>query len=146
MVGCNSKEEHRGEAGDESESNQEVGDDLSLDSRLDLLAVECRTQTKSELLHVDRDQCESGNDRIVLRLHPPAGESVHGATVLAKVGEQFWKKAVETGDSFPVQHAVALLFGLGAGQEVYSLTVRRPSGKEAVLEKLAKRQDHKMTP
>lgn len=130
----------------EYDSRAVVSDDLDGDGRPDLLVVEYSTQSKSQQLHVYRNQYESGNDWIGLRVLPPSGESVHGATVSARVGEFVWKKAVVTGDSFTAQHAPTVHFGLGTGQTVQSLTVRWPSGKETVLEQPEKGRYHSTTP
>ena len=120
--------------GFEFDSRAVVSDDLDADGRPDLLVVEYRTDTMSQRLRVYRNQYESGNHWIGVRLATaPKGESIHGATVSARSGERTWTKPVVTGDSFTAQHSGTIHFGLGEIGEIDSLTIEWPSGRETVI-------------
>ncbi len=113
-----------------------ISDDLDADGRPDLLVVEYRTDTLSQRLRVYRNNHESDRHWIGLRLGRLAaekGESVHGAVVTARSGEQKWTKPVVTGDSFTAQHSSLVHFGLGVVGAVDALMIRWPSGEETEI-------------
>ena len=129
----------------EFDSRAVVSDDLDADGRPDLLVVEYRTDTMSQRLHVYRNQYESKNRWIGVQLSSGSGrEAIYGAVVTARSGDQVWAKPVVTGDSFTAQHSGTVHFGLGQFDEVDSLTVRWPSGKETVIEKPAVDRYHRI--
>ncbi len=123
--------------GFEYDSRAVISDDLDADGRPDLLVVEYRTDTQSQRLRVYRNNHESDRHWIgirVGRLAAAKGESVHGAVVTARAGEQKWTKPVVTGDSFTAQHSSLVHFGLGEVEAVDALVIRWPSGKETEIE------------
>jgi hypothetical protein len=123
--------------GFEYDSRAVISDDLDADGRPDLLVVEYRTDTQSQRLRVYRNNHESDRHWIgirVGRLAAANGESVHGAVVTARAGEQKWTKPVVTGDSFTAQHSSLVHFGLGEVEAVDALVIRWPSGKETEIE------------
>ncbi|MCB1094661.1 MAG: CRTAC1 family protein [Verrucomicrobiae bacterium] len=116
----------------EFDSRSIISEDLDNDGKPDLLAIEYRTETLSQRLHILRNQQETSNHWI--GLHVPAVTTAMGATVRAKAGSRIWVKPVITGESLSSQHSNKVHFGLGQETRIDSVEIQWSDGKTTQLE------------
>jgi hypothetical protein len=113
---------------DEFDSRSAVSTDIDRDGRMDLVVVE-DVGDGSEKLHIYRNQLETSNHWIGIRLVEEGGESPVGASVRVRTPSRSYIGRIITGDTLMGQHAPMLHFGLGPEDAVESIEVRWPSGR-----------------
>ena len=118
---------------DEFDSRSAVSDDVDRDGRVDLLVVE-NHGVDGEVLHVYRNQLETGNHWIGVRLQEEGrGRSPVGATVTVRTPSRSHVGRVVTGETLMGQHATTLHFGLGQSEKVESIEVLWINGATRVI-------------
>ena len=119
---------------DQFDSRAVLGDDLDGDGKMDLLVVEFNG-LKGQKLHVYRNQLESGNHWIGVRLREEGpGRSPIGATITVEAGGRKYVGRITTGETISAQHANTIHFGLGQADHVERLHIQWPSGATRTIE------------
>lgn len=111
--------------GDGFDGRSLVADDLDNDGRVDLLVVEANFPTRSEKLHLYRNELPTGN---WIGIVPRSSVSCLGTTVriIGKNLDQV--RVITTGDSYCSQHPARVHFGLGTHDEVDAAIIHWPDG------------------
>lgn len=105
--------------------------DLDRDGRPDLAVMAARQAPQLRLFHND---FAAGGTSIAIRLTgAESNRDAIGARVTIETDRLRRTKIVQAGSGFLSQHSKELLFGLGASQQVKSLTVEWPKGRKQVF-------------
>ena len=117
----------------EFDSRAAVSDDLNFDGRPDLLVVEYDAASRSQKLHIYRNQPPASEAKqrpwIGIRLYGgPDCPSPMGAVVTVRAAGKTFVRQIISGDSFTAQHAAAAVFGIGEAAKVDSIDIRWQNG------------------
>ena len=120
----------------ESDSRSVVSADLDGDGRMDLLVTSYEPGPDSKrTLRIYRNTLEDGGHWIGFHFREESGEpSPVGVEVMVRAGGRSAVHQLVTGDSHHSQHPNTLHFGLGALDQVDSVSIRNPHGEMHTLQ------------
>lgn len=127
--------------GQEFDGRAVISDDIDADGRLDLIVVEDQWNA-GQRLHVFKNELETSNHWIGVRLVDQPNHSVLGCRVTIHCGDRQFTREILAGDSIHAQHAPHAHFGLGELDEVDAIDVRWIDGHQVKLESPTTDQYH----
>jgi Flp pilus assembly protein TadD len=105
--------------------------DLDHDGRPDLAVMAARQAPQLRVFH--NDLAASGTSLAIRLVGKESNRDAIGARVTVETDRMRRTKIVQAGSGFLSQHSKELLFGLGASQQVKSVTVEWPLGRKQVF-------------
>ena len=108
--------------GQEFDGRAVISDDIDGDGRMDLLVIEDQWND-GQRLHIFRNQLDTGNHWVGIRLQDEPGHSVLGCRVTVDAAGKKRTREILAGDSIHAQHAPTAHFGLGATDKIDAIEV-----------------------